>query len=259
MVEMKFLAGLENNLEKLIEGFFHERLKGGVGPAYIAKCLLRHMRDNRRGGVNKVYVPGSYEVYLAGQDYQALEPVMGQLAAELAEYLNHKARDKDYHPVGQVTVDFAADPELVPGRLRLVSNYSSDPEDAAAEPGAGAQQGSEHTMHFRTGPEAVPVKKEPVILRAYLVVEEGAYRGRKLPLEQCRHVLGRRASCDIVLAETTVSRRHACLEYLDGSYYLTDLGSANGTFVNGNQIQRKKLAPGDELVLGNSRFIFEVG
>lgn len=256
---MKFLAGLESNLEKLIEGFFHERLKGGVEPAYIAKCLLRQMRDSQRRGVNKVYVPGSYEVYLTGQDYQALEPVMEQLAAELVEYLNRKVREKGYHPVGQVTVDFVTDSDLVPGRLRLVSNFSSYPEDATAEPGLGIQQASEHTMHFRTAPEAVPVKKEPVVLKAYLSVEEGPYRGKKLPLEQCRHVMGRRVSCDIVLAETTVSRRHACLDYLDGNYYLTDLGSANGTFVNGNQIQRKKLAPGDEIVLGNSRFIFEVG
>lgn len=254
---MRFLAGLESNLEKLIEGFFHERLKGGVEPAYIARCLLRQMRDNQRRGVHKVYVPGSYEVCLAGQDYQTLEPVMEQLGAELAEYLNRKARDKDYHPVGQVTVNFTADPDLIPGRLRVVSNYASDPDETVFETGLGAKETFEHTMHFRPGPQ-VPDSSEPAVSRAYLVVEEGPYRGKKLPLEQGRHVMGRRASCDIVLAETTVSRRHACLEYLNGSYYLTDLGSANGTLVNGVQIQRKKLAPGDEVVLGNSRFIFEV-
>lgn len=255
---MRFLAGLESNLEKLIEGFFHERLKGGVEPAYIAKCLLRQMRDNQRRGVNKIYVPGGYEVYLSGQDYQALEPVMGQLADELAEYLNLKARDKDYHPVGHVTVDFAADPDLVPGRLRVVVNFACNLIESASEPGLGTQQATDHTMHFKSGPKELVIS-EPVVPRAYLVVEEGPYRGKKLPLEQGRHVLGRRASCDIVLSETTVSRRHACLEYLDGSYYLTDLGSANGTFVNGNQIQRKKLAPGDEVALGSNRFIFEVG
>ena len=68
---MKFLSELESSLEKYIEGLFRGRLKGGVEPAYIAKCLAREMRDCRRGSVDRTYVPNEYTVYLAKPEYQA--------------------------------------------------------------------------------------------------------------------------------------------------------------------------------------------
>ena len=62
-----------------------------------------------------------------------------------------------------------------------------------------------------------------------------------------RHVVGRDAGCDFTLSSKAVSRRHARLELRDGRLTVTDLGSANGTFVNGKRVQESVLGVGDEV------------
>jgi predicted component of type VI protein secretion system len=66
-------------------------------------------------------------------------------------------------------------------------------------------------------------------------------------------LLGRHAECDVVLSDPSVSRRHARLFFRDGSWFLQDLGSTNGTVINGVSIGRCELRPGDRLIIGNER------
>jgi hypothetical protein len=69
-------------------------------------------------------------------------------------------------------------------------------------------------------------------------------------------VLGRSRMCDCVIGEPRVSRRHARLRYRDGSWWLVDLGSSNGTFVNGWRVwDETEVRPGDEISFGDARFI----
>ena len=71
---------------------------------------------------------------------------------------------------------------------------------------------------------------------------DGAAAGRLL--------LGRSPSCQLVFADDTVSRRHAELLLVEGRWMLRDLGSSNGTWVNGRRVMEAEVAPGDELQLG---------
>jgi hypothetical protein len=64
-------------------------------------------------------------------------------------------------------------------------------------------------------------------------------------------VIGRHPSCDMVVADETVSRRHAQLTYRDGGWVLQDLHSTNGTRLNGQYVGRCRLRPGDRLSLGH--------
>jgi hypothetical protein len=64
-------------------------------------------------------------------------------------------------------------------------------------------------------------------------------------------LLGRHQRCDLVFSNLNVSRRHARLVFRDGTWILQDLGSKNGTFVNGVRVQRCELRPGDRLALGD--------
>ena len=66
-------------------------------------------------------------------------------------------------------------------------------------------------------------------------------------------LLGRSSSCDIVLSDLSISRRHARLRCRDGMWALEDLRSTNGTTLNGRPVGRAALRPGDDLVLGNTR------
>jgi hypothetical protein len=69
-------------------------------------------------------------------------------------------------------------------------------------------------------------------------------------------VIGRSPASDFVVSDETVSGRHAVLSYVDGGWALRDVGSLNGTFVNGWRVVDQILVrPGDELKIGDSRFI----
>jgi hypothetical protein len=65
-----------------------------------------------------------------------------------------------------------------------------------------------------------------------------------------RLVLGRSPSCQLVFADDTVSRRHAELRLVEGRWMLRDLGSSNGTWVNGRRVLEAEVAPGDDVQLG---------
>lgn len=64
-------------------------------------------------------------------------------------------------------------------------------------------------------------------------------------------VVGRGATCDVTLDDETVSRRHLELRALDGAWLAVDLGSMNGTWLDGQRVARARVLPGDELVLGD--------
>jgi FHA domain len=73
-------------------------------------------------------------------------------------------------------------------------------------------------------------------------------------VSHARVVLGRGPACQVVFAEETVSRRHAELRLEDGVWHLRDLGSTNGTWVNGRRVREAEVRPGDEVRLGAVRF-----
>ena len=71
-------------------------------------------------------------------------------------------------------------------------------------------------------------------------------------------VIGRLPECGVVVADSNVSRRHAELRRAGDNVVLTDLGSTNGTRVNGAPIRERVLASGDEISVGSTRLIFEI-
>lgn len=81
----------------------------------------------------------------------------------------------------------------------------------------------------------------------------GKYQGAVFPLREGREVIvGRSGEVDLVLAEDLVSRRHARIAVEDGVATLHDLGSTNGTFLNGQRVKKARLAEGDRILIGSS-------
>jgi hypothetical protein len=70
-------------------------------------------------------------------------------------------------------------------------------------------------------------------------------------------LLGRNANCDVVLSDTSVSRRHARLVFRDGYWVIQDLESTNGTEVNGVMVGRCELRPGDHVLLGDELLLID--
>ena len=85
---------------------------------------------------------------------------------------------------------------------------------------------------------------------AIVQVLKGFYEGLEVPLDREWMVIGRGRSADLVLAEPTISRAHAAIGYDGAGFFMQDLGSTNGTRVNGDRQARMELSDGDEIQLG---------
>lgn len=103
------------------------------------------------------------------------------------------------------------------------------------------------------------ILERPVEIDAvgWLVGAGGATRGRMHRLEREKVTVGADRGCEVVIEEPSVTDRHASVRFQDGSFFVTDLDSTNGTFVNGERIQREEISDGDRVRFGGSEWIFK--
>lgn len=98
---------------------------------------------------------------------------------------------------------------------------------------------------------------EPVTLRkCQLVVLDGPDKGKKITLHKPKTSVGKRETNDFLLTDKTVSRNHFEIEYTADSFLLRDLGSTNGSYLNGSRVKEAYLAPGDVIKVGSSQIEF---
>jgi FHA domain-containing protein len=127
---------------------------------------------------------------------------------------------------------------------------------------AVAEGGANHetTATYRIGEtgEIEPVQLEDVVARgAALVIRSGGGRaGESFAIDGERLTIGRRPDSDVFLDDVTVSRDHALIVRRNGGYWLDDLGSLNGTYVNRRRIDSHRLEDGDELQVGKYKLTF---
>lgn len=117
------------------------------------------------------------------------------------------------------------------------------------------------TATYRVGEtgELIPVELDAIATQGHaaLVIRSGGNRvGESFPLEGDRMTVGRRPDSDVFLDDVTVSRDHALVVKRGGDFYLDDLGSLNGTYVNRRRIESHKLSDGDELQIGKYKLTF---
>ncbi len=149
----------------------------------------------------------------------------------------------------------------MPSMDRDKSNRDEDaPDELVADDITGVDD--ESTAAFRpvrppdAGDDARRVAGK---FRYALVVEGGPQTGLTYVLGDGETSAGRSADSDIFLADVTVSRHHAVFKVDSEGLTVTDLGSTNGTYVNGRRHEIAALAPGDELMLGKFHLVVVVG
>jgi len=85
---------------------------------------------------------------------------------------------------------------------------------------------------------------------AAVLVKSGFYEGLEVAIDRDWLVIGRGRGADMVIAEATISRAHAAIGFDTEGFYVQDLGSTNGTMVNGSKVERQLLKSSDEIQMG---------
>lgn len=235
---MGILDRFEKGVERAVRAPFTKAFKSEIQPVEIAAALRRELDENvavlARG---RAIVPNHFTVVLSAGDYDRFAEWAQTLADELAEAVLVHAERQRYEFVGPVQVTLLAEDRLETGELEVESQTVR---------GALTPSGSAGSDEDAGGRPVVEVEGHSYVL-AHPVT-----------------VLGRDETCDIVLPDSGVSRRHAELvvDHPGGVTRLSvrDLGSTNGTFVDGRRITHEVLGPGNVVTLGRSRIaVREVG
>ena len=142
-----------------------------------------------------------------------------------------------------------------------------DPRDDAVQGVAGrpVDPEAEATLTYHPVEEARRIRAREAAagipdLRGFaLVVSEGPLQGAHWHLGEGEHEAGRHAEATVFLDDITVSRHHAAFHVGEGSLLLEDLGSTNGTYVNGERVEEAELSPGDEVIIGRFHLVVARG
>jgi hypothetical protein len=216
------LQSFERGLERMVEGVFSRSSRGAIRPVELGRRLLREMDDHRSVDVRgRRIVPNAFTFHLSPKDHAGFADIDEALNVELCEAVREYARDEGYHFLGPVSVEMIVDENLRPGRFGIASQLR--------ETGGGVGAG---TIVMPSG-ERVTLGSRPA-------------------------TIGRLPDCEVSLNDTNVSRRHAEIRPVGSGYAAVDLGSTNGTKVNGLRIEGERmLNDGDIVSVGSTHLRFE--
>ena len=251
------LRAIEQKIEALFEGIFGRAFRTNVQPVELARKLAKEMDDHRTISVSRVYVPNEYTIYLAPQDRTQFESYEQSLQAELQEYLAEHARREQYALLSTPRVEFETDADLDLGEFGIATRMAQPEKRAPRDDEPEPQLEPGATMIYKPKAPAPTETVAPAELGMTPEVVRLTFNGTSRELEQPKIVIGRSRDCDIQLADANVSRRHAELRQEGASYWVVDLGSTNGTEVNGKRVKRAKLQDGDKIVLGSTEITFD--
>jgi hypothetical protein len=216
------LQSFERGLERMVEGVFTRAFRSQLRPIELGRRLVREMDDHRSVDVKgRTVVPNAFTFHLSPQDFENFAEIREALVRELADAAREYARDEGYGFMGPVQVELEVDEHLRPGRFAVDSRL----HEGRGGMGAGT-----------------------------LVLPSGD----RLNLGERPVVIGRLPECEITLSDPNVSRRHAEVHPAGTGFAVTDLGSTNGTKVNGVGVPGEQLLrEGDVISVGATRIRFE--
>ncbi len=245
---MAVLRSIERRIEAIFEGAFGRAFRAHVQPVELARKLAKEMDEHRTASVTRVYVPNEYTVYLSPQDRDQFSSYEEALCTELQEYLGEHAQRERYALPSAPLVRIETDDDLEIGvfgiAAKMVRTSRSVPIPEPPPPPAPAA--------FETEAYTPDIPLATGAATYALLLESRSY-----PLRDAMIVLGRSRECDIHIADPNVSRRHAEVRPDGrGAFTLIDLGSTNGTELNGERINQGQLSDGDTITIGQIELTF---
>ena len=268
---MSLLRDIEQKIEGLFDRGFRRAFRSSLQPVELARKLAREMEDHKTISVSRVYVPNEYTVYLAPQDRESFSSYEKSLVAELGSYLDAHARGAGLSLVTAATVALSTDSDLRPGEFGIACRMADAPaapaDDAPVEeppvvavapPPPLPPPPPHHALEGVSGTQVISAvdAREAGLTQEVMTLVVGTTRCR---LSKRVSTMGRSRDCDVVVPDPNASRVHAEVRHIGLDYFLVDMGSTNGSEVNGQLVKRHALADGDTIVVGTTQIRVELG
>jgi hypothetical protein len=232
------LDRFEKGIERAVNGAFAKAFRSEVQPVEVASALRREIDDRAAVvGRDRTIVPNAFVVELGPADHERLGEWQEALAEELQAVVTDHAAQQRYAFVGPVKVAFEEAEDLDTGVFRVRS--------ATATGRPRTPQG---------GPPPAPAGQPRTPPQVQLEID-----GRVIRMTGTVAVIGRGAEADVVVDDPGVSRRHAEIHTGGGRVRVVDLGSTNGTFVDGERVGTGDLADGSRITVGRTRIVVRLG
>ncbi len=273
---MSVLQRFEKRLEGLVEGAFAKVFKGVVHPVEIASAMQREAEAHKAilaGG--RTLVPNRYVIDLSQYDHGRLAPYAAALAQELAQAQAEYIGEHGWTVYGDVIVEVERGDGLDTGMFRVTAEVFTGEEQQApagapgygppqgapgmppAGPGYGPPPGDVPVSPAGPGPQfGAPAQAPPGQPGGNIRLVSAD--GRVYSVAIGSTTMGRGEQATMRLPDVGISRRHARLDFDGSQVVLTDLGSTNGTLVNGQRITAVALNPGDVIQIGTTTLTFRV-
>ncbi len=224
---MGMLQRFESRLEQAVSGAFAKAFRSAVQPVELAAALQREVDNSAQIlSRNRRLVPNTFSIELSAVDFERLQPYSHTLTGELVEMLREHADEQHYVFAGPVAIDFSQADDLVTGRFRVRSHALAQVVPAAAP-------------NRSSRPVGVTLE----------------VNGTSHPLTPPGLVIGRGSEADLRINDPGISRRHAQFRVTSDRppvVTVADLGSTNGTVVDGHRVEEAPLPDGAVVRLGNT-------
>ena len=225
---MSVLDRFEKSVEGAVNGVFSKFGSKDLQPVDLSSALEREIDNEAMPvGRDRTVAPNEYRFKLSTPDFDHIEQWGSEtLADELADNLTNYARSQHYAFVGPVVVIFEEDLDLAKGSFKLT---------------AASVHGN-----------AVPVTTDAQNQDCPLL----EINGSQYLLTKEKTVLGRGSGCDIVIDDPGISRKHLEIDITPNGVIARDLGSTNGTYVEGHQVPAATLLDGNTITIGRTRILY---
>jgi hypothetical protein len=214
------LDSFERGLERAVNGAFAKTFKSGVQPVEITSALRREL-DTKAAVVSRdrILVPNQFTVRLSQNDYDRMTAIGPALIDELTQLVQRHAAAQHYSFSGGISITLAKNPGQSEGIVEIASvNVKGT------------------------------VAWNPVL----------DISGRRYPITKSRTVIGRGSDADVTVEDTSISRKHVEVLWDGKRAEVNDLGSTNGSLLNGQRVNRAPLAPDSVIDIGRTHIVFRV-
>jgi hypothetical protein len=214
------LDNFEKGLERAVNGAFAKTFRSGLQPVELTSALRREL-DTKAAVVarDRILAPNTFTLRMAPSDYQRMTRMGPALNDELVDFVQKHAAKQQYQFAGGISIDLREDDSLSTGILQVDSQNV----------------------------------KGSVAWTPVLEID-----GKRHPLTHARTVIGRGSDADITVNDSGISRKHVEVLW-DGTHaQVHDLGSTNGSQLNGRSVKKAVLEPESVITIGRTRIVFRV-